>query len=93
MAKYKVIVTAKDSRCPHVKQGDKMVIRGTMVDLAETDSLCTVALGAINYSLYMMANADDPRSYGRDERYCLQCPDPETRVVFEISRVPLDEMK
>jgi uncharacterized repeat protein (TIGR04076 family) len=93
VAKYKVIVTAKDSRCPHVKQGDRMVIRGTMVDLAETDSLCTVALGAINYSLYMMANADDPRSYGRGETYCLQCPDPETRVVFEISRIPLDESK
>jgi len=89
MAKYEVIVTAKDSKCPYVKQGDKIVIRGAMVDLQQTDSLCTVALGAINYSLYMMANADDPRSYGRDERYCLQCPDPETRVIFEISRIPL----
>lgn len=90
MAKYKVIVRAKDSRCDLVKTGDRMVIRGTMIDLEETDSICTVALGAINYSLYMMATADDPRSYGRDEVYCLQCPDPETRVVFEISREPLD---
>jgi uncharacterized repeat protein (TIGR04076 family) len=39
----------------------------------------------------MMANAEDPKSYGRDEKYCLQCPDPETRVIFEISRTPLDE--
>ena len=91
LAKYKVIVRVKDSKCPHVKQGDKIVIKGTMVDLPETNSLCTVALGAINYSLYMMANADDPRSYGRDEQYCLQCPDPETRVIFEISRAPLDD--
>ncbi|NIQ38662.1 MAG: TIGR04076 family protein [Proteobacteria bacterium] len=90
MAKYKVIVTAKDSKCPLVKQGDKFVIRGTMLDMRETDSLCTVALGAINYSLYMMANADDPKSYGRDEVYCLQCPDPETRVIFEVSRRPMD---
>jgi len=90
MAKYRVIVTAKDSQCSHVKKGDRMVINGTMVDLSKTDSICTVALGAINYSLYMLANADDPKAYGRDEVYCLQCPDPETRVVFEISREPMD---
>lgn len=90
MAEYKVIATAKDSRCPNVKVGDRMVIEGTMVNLAETDSLCTVALGAINYSLFMMGKADDPKSYGRDEVYCLQCPDPDERVIFEISRVPLD---
>jgi len=89
MANYKVIVTAKDSRCDKVKTGHKMVIRGTMIDLEETDSVCTVALGAINYSLFMMAKADDPRSYGRDQAYCLQCPDPETRVIFEITREPL----
>ena len=91
MAKYKVTATAKDSKCAHVKTGDKMVLRGTMVDLEETDSLCAVALGAINYSLYMMAKADDPKSFGRDQTYCLQCPDPETRVIFEISRTPLED--
>lgn len=87
---YKVIATAKESRCPNVKVGDRMVIEGTMVNLEETDSLCTVALGAINYSLFMMGKADDPKSYGRDNVYCLQCPDPDERVIFEISRVPLD---
>jgi uncharacterized repeat protein (TIGR04076 family) len=90
VAEYKVIVRAKDSKCPYVRQGDKIVIRGTMVDMKETDSICTVALGAIYYSLFMMAKADHPRSFGRDEVYCLQCPDPEERVIFEISRVPLD---
>ena len=54
MAKYKVIAKAKDSKCSHVKEGDKMVIEGTMVNLKETDSLCAVALGAIQYSLFMM---------------------------------------
>lgn len=91
MAKYKVTVRVKDSRCPYVKEGDKTVIQGIMVDLRETDNLCTVALRVVNYSLYMMANADHPKSYGKDERDCLQCPDPETRVVFEISRMPLNE--
>ena len=90
MAQYKVIVRAKDSKCPHVKQGDKIVINGTMVDMKETDSICTVALGAIYYSLYMMSKADDPRSFGRSDVYCLQCPDPEERVIFEISRVPVN---
>jgi len=86
MAKYKVIATAKDSKCPHVKQGDKFVIEGTMVNLKETDSLCTVALGAIQYSLFMMGKAKDPKDFGREDVYTLQCPDPETRVMFEISR-------
>lgn len=90
MAKYKVIVKAKDSKCPHIKEGDKFVIEGTMVNLTETDSLCTVALNSINYSLYMMSNADDTRSFGRGEVYCLQCPDPDTRVIFEITREPLE---
>jgi len=90
MAKYRVIVTAKDSKCPHIKEGEKFVIEGTMLNLKETDSLCTVALSSINYSLYMMSNVDDPKSFGRDKVYCLQCPDPDTRVIFEITREPLE---
>ena len=86
MAKYKVIATAKDSKCPFVKEGDKMVIEGTMVNLKETDSLCSVALGAIQYSLFMMGKAKDPKDFGRGDVYQLQCPDPDTRVIFEITR-------
>ncbi len=63
MAKYKVIAKAKDSKCSHVKEGDKMVIEGTMVNLKETDSLCAVALGAIQYSLFMMGKATDPTGF------------------------------
>ena len=90
MSKYKVIVKAKDSKCPHIKEGDKFVIEGTMLNLKETTALCTVALSSINYSLYMMSNADDPKSFGRGDVYCLQCPDPDTRVIFEISRERLE---
>ena len=86
MAKYKVIAKAKDSKCSHVKAGDKMVIEGTMVNLKETDSLCAVALGAIQYSLFMMGKTNDPKDFGRQDVYTVQCPDPETRVIFEISR-------
>ena len=86
MPQYKVTAKAKDSRCPHVKKGDKMVIEGTMVNLKETDSLCAVALGAIQYSLFMMGKAEDPKDFGRQDVYELQCPDPDTRVIFEISR-------
>jgi len=91
MTQYKVIARAKDSRCPYVKVGDKMVIEGTMVNLKETTSLCTVALGAIQYSLFMMGKANDPKDFGREDVYTLQCPDPETRVIFEISRKALGE--
>jgi uncharacterized repeat protein (TIGR04076 family) len=90
MPKYKVIATAKESGCPHVKVGDRFVIEGTMVNLKETTSLCAVALGAIQYSLYMMGRAKDPKDFGRDDVYTLQCPDPETRVIFEISRKAMD---
>ena len=91
MPKYRVTARAKDSRCPYVKEGDKMVIEGTMVNLKETDSLCTVALGAIQYSLFMMGKARDPKDFGRQDVYTLQCPDPETRVIFEISRKVVKE--
>jgi len=91
MAKYKVTARAKESKCPHVKEGDKIVIEGTMVNLQETDSLCAVALGAIQYSLFMMGKAKDPRDFGRQDVYTLQCPDPETRVIFEISRQVIEE--
>jgi len=90
MAKYKVIARAKDSKCSHVKEGDRIVIEGTMVNLRETTSLCAVALGAIQYSLYMMGKAKDPKDFGREDVYTLQCPDPETRVIFEISREVLE---
>ncbi len=90
MPKYKVIARAKDSKCPHVKVGDQVVIEGTMVNLKETTSLCAVALGAIQYSLYMMGRANDPKDFGREEVYTLQCPDPDTRVLFEISRKAVD---
>ncbi len=89
MEKYKVVVKAKDSKCPFIKEGDQFVIEGTMLNLKETDSLCTVALSSMNYSLYMMSNVKDPKSFGRSEVYCLQCPDPDTRVIFEITREPL----
>jgi uncharacterized repeat protein (TIGR04076 family) len=90
MAKYKVIARAKDSRCSHVKEGDQIVIEGTMVNLRETTSLCAVALGAIQYSLYMMGKAKDPKDFGREDVYTLQCPDPETRVIFEVSRKAME---
>ncbi|MDP3038351.1 MAG: TIGR04076 family protein [Deltaproteobacteria bacterium] len=90
MAKYKVIARAKESKCSHVKEGDQIVIEGTMVNLRETTSLCAVALGAIQYSLYMMGKAKDPKDFGREDVYTLQCPDPETRVIFEISREVLE---
>lgn len=90
MAKYKVIARAKDSKCSHVKEGDQIVIEGTMVNLRETTSLCAVALGAIQYSLYMMGKAKEPKDFGREDVYTLQCPDPETRVIFEISREVLE---
>ncbi|MDO8957624.1 MAG: TIGR04076 family protein [Deltaproteobacteria bacterium] len=90
MAKYKVIARAKNSKCSHVKEGDQIVIEGTMVNLRETTSLCAVALGAIQYSLYMMGKAKDPKDFGREDVYTLQCPDPETRVIFEISREVLE---
>ncbi len=90
MAKYKVIARAKDSKCSHVKEGDQIVIEGTMVNLRETTSLCAVALGAIQYSLYMMGKAKDPKDFGREDAYTLQCPDPETRVIFEVSRKAME---
>ncbi len=86
MTQYKVIATARDSKCKYVKEGDRMVIEGTMVTLKESDSVCAVALGAIQYSLFMMGKAGDPKDFGRQDVYSLQCPDPETRVIFEISR-------
>jgi uncharacterized repeat protein (TIGR04076 family) len=66
-----------------------MVINGTMIDLKESTSVCTVALAAIQYSLFMMGKAEDPRDFGRSEVYELQCPDPADRVIFEISREAL----
>jgi uncharacterized repeat protein (TIGR04076 family) len=86
VARYKVIAEAKDSRCPFVKVGDRMVVEGTMIDLDQTTSVCTVALSAIQYSLFMMGKANDPVEYGRSEVYELQCPDPAERVIFQVSR-------
>ncbi len=86
MPKYKVIAKAKDSKCPSVKVGDQIVIEGNMVNLKESRNVCAVALSAIQYSLFMMGKADDPKDFGRDQVYTLQCPDPDTRVIYEISR-------
>jgi uncharacterized repeat protein (TIGR04076 family) len=74
-----------------VKVGDQVVLEGTMVNLRETTSLCAVALGAIQYSLFMMGKAKDPKDFGRQEVYTLQCPDPETRVIFRVSREKMEE--
>ena len=89
MAPYQVIAEVKDSRCPFVSVGDRMVVEGTMLNLAETTSACVVALSAIQYSLFMMGKADDPHDFGREDSYELQCPDATERVVFEIHREPL----
>lgn len=91
MPKYKVIAKAKDSKCPYVKAGDQIVIEGTMVNLKESRNVCAVALNAIQYSLFMMGKAKDPKDFGRDQVYTLQCPDPETRVIFEVSRKLMEE--
>ena len=91
MPKFKVTARAKDSKCSHVKEGDRIVLEGTMVNLKETTSLCAVALGAIQYSLFMMGKVRDPKDFGRQDVYTLQCPDPETRVIFEVSREVMEE--
>lgn len=91
MPKYKVIARAKDSRCPHVQVGDSIVIEDNMINLMESKNVCAVALGAIQYSLFMMGKAEDPGDFGRNEFYTLQCPDPETRVIYEVSRTLIEE--
>jgi uncharacterized repeat protein (TIGR04076 family) len=63
-----------------------MVIEGTMLDLAKSSNVCVVALSAIQYSLFMMGKAHDPRDFGREDVYRLQCPDEADSVVFEIRR-------
>ncbi len=83
---YRVTAEAIDSKCSFVRAGDRIVIEGTMIDLERSTAVCAVALSAIQYSLFMMGKADDPRNYGRDNVYTLQCPDPEERVVFQITR-------
>ena len=91
MAKYKVIARAKDSQCPMVKVGDRIVIENNMLNLNESKNVCVVALGAIQYSLFMMGKAKDPKEFGRDQVYTLQCPDPDTRVIYEITRKVMEE--
>ncbi len=91
MPKYKVVARAKDSKCSNVKVGDQIVIEGNMVNLKESKNVCAVALGAIQYSLFMMGKAKDPKDFGRDQTYILQCPDPETRVIYEVSRKVIEE--
>ena len=91
MAKYKVIARAKDSQCALVKVGDQIVIENNMLNLQESKNVCVVALGAIQYSLFMMGKARDPKDFGRDQVYSLQCPDPDTRVIFEITRKVMEE--
>jgi len=49
-----------------------------MLNMAETTNVCVVALSAIQYSLFMMGRADDPRDFGREDVYQLQCPDEAT---------------
>ena len=91
MAKFKVVAKAKDSKCPMVKVGDPIVIENNMLNLKESKNVCVVALGAIQYSLFMMSKAKDPKDFGRDQVYTLQCPDPDTRVVYEICRKVMEE--
>ena len=91
MPKYKVIARARDSKCPFVKAGDPIVIENNMLNLKESKNVCAVALGAIQYSLFMMGKAKDPRDFGRDQVYTLQCPDPDTRVIYEITRKVMEE--
>ena len=62
-----------------------------MLNLKESKNVCVVALSAIQYSLFMMSKAKDPKDFGRDQVYTLQCPDPDTRVIYEISRKVLPE--
>ena len=89
MSQYRVIAEAIDSRCSFVNVGDRVVVEGTMLNMAETTNVCVVALSAIQYSLFMMGRADDPRDFGREDVYQLQCPDQADRVIFQIHREPL----
>jgi uncharacterized repeat protein (TIGR04076 family) len=91
MAKYKVIAKAKDTKGTWVKAGDKIVIENNMLNLEESKNVCVVALSAIPYSLFMMGKAGDPKEFGRDHTYTLQCPDPDTRVIYEITRTALED--
>jgi uncharacterized repeat protein (TIGR04076 family) len=90
MAKYRVIARAKDSQCALVKAGDQIVIENNMLNLSQSKNVCVVALSAIQYSLFMMGKAKDPKDFGRDQVYHLQCPDPDTRVIFEITREAIE---
>jgi len=91
MAKYKVIARAKDSQCPMVKVGDRIVIENNMLNLNESKNVCVVALGAIQYSPVYDEQSQGPKDFGRDQVYTLQCPDPDTRVIYEITRKVMEE--
>jgi uncharacterized repeat protein (TIGR04076 family) len=86
-----VVARAKDSRCPMVRVGDETVIENNMLNLKESKNVCVLAQSAIQYSLFMKGKAKDPKDFGRDQVYTLQCPDPDTRVIYEISRKVMEE--
>jgi uncharacterized repeat protein (TIGR04076 family) len=89
------VITVKEisGECAVHNVGDRIVIAGPEIDLAETDSVCIHALAPILHYAVAIREGADPEKLGlakEGDKAYIHCPDPGPpytnggRVVFEM---------
>lgn len=93
-----IVVCEIRGKCPVYKVGDRIVIDGSEIVLAETDALCVHALSSLLHYVLILERGGDPVELGltkfEDKEHAyIQCVDPGepyTRggtVIFKIKKV------
>ena len=98
---YKTIVevTKVKGKCPIHKEGDKIVIKNSAIDLKETDAVCLKALttGLLGWYLIWERGSEEQLKVAlADGCESWRCPEvgepysPYGPVLFKIRRVPME---
>jgi uncharacterized repeat protein (TIGR04076 family) len=78
---------AVESNCNRIKEGDRMVFNGPILDLKETTIACCTALTAMYPLVCALRFGMEPSNWGNPDKIVTQCPDRESSVTFELRRI------
>jgi len=84
------VTEAHPSCAAGYRVGERIVVEHDMIRLDQTDRLCPYALSALIPYLPLLGHKTEQSDW-INRKKMIQCPDPETPVLFSIAREELDQ--
>jgi uncharacterized repeat protein (TIGR04076 family) len=82
-----IVIEVIESKCSHYKTGDKIYIKGALIDMSKTKNVCVMALQSFFPFVFATRKGVTPEQMGFGEKLIVQCPDYCAPAIFEIKKL------